>query len=190
MIGFIKGNIQYKSSNYIIAETGGVGYKIFLPGGLLFGLKAGQSLELFIHTFVREEQITLYGFQTQEELEFFELLITVSGVGPKSALGIMSLASLDMIKSAIASEDPAVFTKVAGIGKKTAERVIVELKEKIKTQAEESSSGTAQSHSDALDVLIALGYTNQEARNALKSVPQGTEDLQEKVKLALKQLNK
>jgi len=122
------------------------------------------------------------------ELEFFELLLTVSGVGPKSALAIMSLASLEMIKSAIASEDPSVFTKVSGIGRKTAERVIVELKEKLKDEG--ARSPIAKEHSDALEALMSLGYREQEAREALKNVPKDTKDLQSKVKIALKALSK
>ena len=159
-----------------------------MPQVFLLTLRLNQELSLVIHTYVREDQLTLYGFQTLPELEFFELLLTVSGVGPKSALGIMSLASLEMIKSAIVSEDPSVFTKVSGIGRKTAERVIVELKEKLKD--EKSSMPVAKEHSDAMDALVALGYSQQEARDALKAVPANISNLQEKVKIALKALSK
>jgi holliday junction DNA helicase RuvA len=188
MIGSLKGTVQHKAANYIILETQGVGYKVFIPPTLLFELKVGQELSLVTLTYVREDQLTLYGFQTLPELEFFELLLTVSGVGPKSALGIMSLTSLSMIKSAIVSEDPTVFTKVSGIGRKTAERVIIELKDKLKSQAD--AAPVAKEHSDAMDALLALGYSQQEARDALKAVPTGITNLQEKVKLALKALTK
>jgi holliday junction DNA helicase RuvA len=188
MIGSLKGTIQHKSTNYIILETNGVGYKVFVTPTLMFGLKTGQSLNLVTLTYVREDQLTLYGFENLAELEFFEMLLTVSGVGPKSAVGIMSLASLDMIKSAIASGDAAVFTKVSGIGRKTAERVIIELKDKLKAQVD--AAPVAREHSDAMDALLALGYSPQEARDALKAVPIGVKDLQEKVKFALKALNK
>lgn len=188
MIGSLKGRITHKSANYIILETSGVGYKVFVPLVLLATFKVGQELSLVIHTYVREDQLTLYGFPTLPELEFFELLLTVSGVGPKSALGIMSLASLVMIKSAIVSEDPSVFTKVSGIGRKTAERVILELKEKLKD--EQSAMPVAKEHSDAMDALVSLGYSQQEARDALKSVPAEMTSLQAKVKIALKALSK
>ena len=188
MIGSIKGKVQYKGSNYIILETSGVGYKVFVTPTLLFSLKQGQEQGLVTLTYVREDQITLYGFETLKELEFFELLLTVSGVGPKSAIGIMSLASLEMIKSAIVSEDPTVFTKVSGIGRKTAERVIVELKEKLKNEVD--AAPVAKEHSEALDALMALGYSQQEARDALKEVPKEVSNLQEKVKIALKTLSK
>ena len=171
-----------------ILESGNVGYKIFVSQNLLSSLKQDRDLYLVIHTYVREDQISLYGFEKLAELEFFELLLTVSGVGPKSALGIMSLASLDMIKSAIVSEDPTVFTKVSGVGRKTAERVILELKEKIK--GGEDQSPVAREHSDAVDALLALGYNQQEARDALKKVPKEVTNLSEKVKVALRNLGK
>ena len=188
MIGSIRGDIQYKGTNYIIVQGRSVGYKVFVTPLILVELKIGQSIGMFVHTYVREDQITLYGFRQIEELEFFELLLTVSGVGPKSALGIMSLAGIDMIKSAIVSEDPTVFTKVSGVGRKTAERVIVELKSKLKDEA--SSAPVAREHSDTMDALMALGYKEQEARDALKNVPKDTVDLQTKIKLALKILQR
>lgn len=188
MIGSLKGQVQAKSTNYIILETNGVGYKVFVTPPLMFGLKLDQELSLMIYTHVREDQLSLFGFPTLPELEFFELLLTVSGVGPKSAVGIMSLASLEMIKSAIVSEDPSVFTKVAGVGRKTAERVIIELKDKLKNQVD--STPMAREHSDALDALLALGYREQEARGALKTIPSTVTDIQDKIKIALKNLSK
>lgn len=188
MIGSINGQVKYKGLGFVVVETGGGGYKVFVIPTLLASLKKNQETELVIHTHVREDQISLYGFLATEELEFFEMLIAVSGIGPKSALGIMSLATVGMIKSAIVSEDPSVFTKVSGIGRKTAERVIVELKEKLKNEAD--AAPVAKEHSDVLDALVALGYSQQEAREALKAVPAEVTKLQEKVKLALKNLSK
>ncbi|MBI4049219.1 MAG: Holliday junction branch migration protein RuvA [Candidatus Doudnabacteria bacterium] len=188
MIGSITGQVQHKGAGYLIVDAHGVGYKVFVIPALLLKVKVGQELSLVISTYVREDQISLYGFEILPELEFFELLLTVSGIGPKSALGIMSLASLEMIKSAIVSEDPSVFTKVSGIGTKTAERVIVELKGKLRE--EKDAAPVAREHSEALDALLALGYTQQQAREALKAVPAEVTKLQEKVKLALKSLGK
>src|SRR4051812_15152874 len=105
MIGSIAGKIQYKGTGFLIVETSGVGYKVAVTPPLHFESKIGETLSLVIHTYVREDQLSLYGFKTLAELEFFEQLLTVSGIGPKSALGIMSVSSLDMIKSAIASGD-------------------------------------------------------------------------------------
>jgi Holliday junction DNA helicase RuvA len=188
MIGSIKGKITQKSGNYVIVEIAGVGYKIFTPQSIHLTLKLNQEISLVIHTYVREDQITLYGFQTLAELEFFELLLTVSGVGPKSALAIMSLAEISMLKSAIASGDAQIFKKVSGIGTKTAERVIVELREKLKDEV--GKQPVAREHSDALDALVSLGYSQAEARDALKSVPTEVSNLQQKIKIALKALSK
>ncbi|MDP4001012.1 MAG: Holliday junction branch migration protein RuvA [bacterium] len=187
MIGSIKGPVQYKGKGYIIVQSkDGVGYKLSVTPIVLTPIKLEQEISLFVLTYVREDQLTLYGFKTMPELEFFEMLISVSGIGPKSALSIMSLASVEMIKSAIVSEDPTVFTKVSGIGRKTAERVIVELKEKLKDEVD--AAPVAKEHSDTLDALVALGYTQQEAREALKKVPKETTKLQDKIKAALKNL--
>ena len=187
MIGSIKGKIQHKGSNFLIIETHGIGYKVFVTPPQHFESKLGEDKSLVIHTYVREDQITLYGFPTLSELEFFELLLTVSGVGPKSALGIMSVSSLDMIKSAIASGDAGLFKKVSGIGTKTAERVIVELREKLKAQG--NATPLAQEQTEALEALMALGYKEQQAREALKDIPE-TKTIQDKIKLALKALQK
>ena len=187
MIGSITGKIQYKGMNFLIIEAGGVGYKVFVTPPQHFESKVDSSARFVIHTYVREDQITLYGFPTINELEFFELLLTVSGVGPKSALGIMSVSSLDMIKSAIASGDAGLFKKVSGIGTKTAERVIVELREKLKSQG--NATPQAAEHTEAVDALMALGYKEQQAREALKDIPE-TKTIQDKIKLALKALQK
>lgn len=187
MIGSIEGVVQYKGGNYLIIQTSGVGYKVFSIPTIIASTKVGSDALVFTHTYVREDQISLYGFSKIEELEFFELLLTVSGVGPKSALGIMSLSEINMLKSAIASGDPSVFTKVAGIGRKTAERVIVELKEKLKF--ENAMSPIASEHNDAMDALVALGFSQQEARESLKDV-KSEMSLQEKVKSALKKFGK
>jgi Holliday junction DNA helicase RuvA len=187
MIGSISGKIQHKGTGFLIVETNGVGYKVFVTPPQHFESKVGDAASFVVLTYVREDQISLYGFSSLSELEFFEQLLTVSGVGPKSALGIMSISSLDMIKSAIASGDVAVFTKVSGIGKKTAERVIVELREKLKSQG--AGTPMASEHSDALEALMALGYKEQQAREALKDVPE-SKTIQDKIKLALKALQK
>jgi Holliday junction DNA helicase RuvA len=187
MIGSITGKIQHKGTGFLIVAANGVGYKVFVTPPHHFESKIGDDASFVIHTYVREDQLSLYGFPTLPELEFFELLLTVSGVGPKSALGIMSVSSLDMIKSAIASGDAGLFKKVSGIGTKTAERVIVELREKLKSQG--NATPMAQEHTEALEALIALGYKEQQAREALKDIPE-SKTIQDKIKLALKALQK
>lgn len=192
MIGYISGTVKAIRKNYLIVATDHLGYKVFVPPQISLRVEPGQSISLFIHTYVREDQLSLYGFATMPELEFFELLLTVSGIGPKMALSIMSLADLEMIKSGIVSGDASVFTKVSGIGRKIAERLIVELKEKIggAVAGTEELRGVSQAQADVIDVLMALGYSRSEARAALQSVPQNLVNSEDKVKFALRSLAK
>jgi Holliday junction DNA helicase RuvA len=133
--------------------------------------------------------LALYGFLALEELEMFELLISISGIGPKAATGILSIATPKTIKTAILNEDPSILTKVSGIGKKTAERVILELKNKVA----DISTGEKEEvaiDSDAIEALVSMGYTASEARDALKSVPQDVRDVGQRVKMALRAIGK
>lgn len=189
MIGYLKGNICGKSAQGVLLEVGGVGYRVAVPASFLVGLKPGQSIELFIHTHVREDALSLYGFPSQQDMEVFELLISVSGVGPKVALAIMAHTPVPMIISAIASGDATVFTKVSGVGKKTGERIVVDLQEKMATGIVASGPNAAH-HSDTLDALTALGYSLPEAREALKKVEPGVSGSSEILKEALKILGR
>lgn len=193
MIGYLSGTIKAIRKNYIILATDYVGYKVFVIPQISLSVEQGQKLSLYILTYVREDQLSLFGFSTLPELEFFELLLTVSGVGPKLALAVMSLADLEMIKSGIVNEDPAVFTKVSGIGRKTAERLIVELKGKIADELggrEEELRELSKAHADVMDVLLALGYTRSEARQALAEVPKEITSSEDKIREALRMLAK
>jgi len=131
MISFLRGKIINKGLNYAIVEVAGLGYQVFLSETLLNDFKKDSEIEIYTHHQVREEASDLYGFKTLDDLELFELLLTVSGVGPKSALGVLAIASAGDIKEAIIRGDANLLTKVAGIGKKTAERLVLELKTKI-----------------------------------------------------------
>jgi holliday junction DNA helicase RuvA len=189
MIAKLKGKIEYLRDNYAVVDVGGVGYKVFLSV-YTFGKVAGASeTDLFIHTYVREDVLALYGFLNLEELEMFELLIGISGIGPKAAMGILSIADTKTIRTAILNEDPSILTKVSGVGKKTAERVILELKNKIADmpQADKDQSVT---DSDAIEALTSMGYSVSDARDALKLVSSDITDVGERVKLALKNLGK
>ena len=193
MIGYLSGIVKAIRKNYIILATDFVGYKVFVIPQLSLTSEIGKKLSLYIHTHVREDQLSLYGFTSTAELEFFELLLTVSGVGPKLALSVMSLADLAMIKSGILNEDPNVFTKVSGIGRKTAERLIVELKDKISEDLggkEEDLRELSKAHADVLDVLLALGYSRSEARQALAEIPKNLSSSEEKIREALRLLAK
>ncbi len=192
MIGYLTGTVKAVRKNYIIILTDHVGYKVFVTPQALLSLEPANKVEFFIHTHVREDILALYGFPTLSELEFFELLLTVTGVGPRLALSILSIQDLPMIKSAIVNGDPSIFTKVSGVGRKIAERLIIELKEKI---SEDMMDGeelveVSQKHADVLDVLLALGYSRSEARKALSEVPKDIADTEEKVRFALRSLAK
>ena len=189
MIAYLKGKILSKTANYLVLENQGIGYKVFLSTASLLNLRVGDSLAAHIHTYVREDQLRLYGFLSSSELNLFEMLISVSGVGPKVALSVLSGATPDIITSAIASGDASVFTKVSGVGKKTGERIVVELKEKI---GDDLGVGLKSSRelSESLDALVALGYSAQEARGALKNMPKDIKDSGSIVRAALKVLGK
>lgn len=187
MIGYLRGTILSKGANYLILETGNVGYRVFVPSNILLKYKSGSELALFIFSYIREDQFSLYGFLSQDELDLFELLLTVSGVGPKVALGIMSGVSTGHVKSAIAGGEAAVFTKVSGVGRKTAERIIIELREKIGGGAlGDVNVRSSREYSESLDALVALGYSQAEAREALKQIPADLADSGQIVKAALK----
>lgn len=168
MIGSIRGKIILKTEKFLIVETGGVGYKINVsPDVLSKTKKIGDTLFLFIHTHVREDALDLYGFLERPELEFFEMLINVSGIGPRSALAILGIASIETLKKAIGTGDTSYLTKISGIGKKTAERIVIELRDKMGTDL---SGASLQIELDALEALKSLGYGQNEAREALKKV--------------------
>jgi Holliday junction DNA helicase RuvA len=189
MISFLRGRAIAKTLNYVVLETGDIGYRIYAGENLLNDLKVGAETEVYTHHHVREEADDLYGFRTAEDLELFELLLTVSGVGPKSALGVLSLATADDIKEAIARDDAGLLTKVAGIGKKTAERVVLELKNKIvRIGGAVTATLTGPGGSDELEALMSLGYSLSEARSALNAVGSDVKDSGERVKEALKKM--
>jgi len=170
-------------------DVNGVGYKIFVSAYIFGKLASMKEAEFFIHTHVREDILALYGFLIMEELEIFELLLSISGIGPKAGLGILSIASPKTIKTAILNEDSSILTKVSGVGKKTAERVILELKNKIADLPESEKKG-AISDSDAIEALASMGYSVSEAREALKLVSPDVKDVGKRVMLALKNLGK
>src|SRR3989339_598735 len=166
MIGSIRGKMGLKTEKFILVETGGVGYKINIsPDTLSKTSKIGDDIFLFIHTHVREDALDLYGFLNQEELEFFEMLINVSGIGPKGALTILGIASIETLRKAIGTGDTSYLTKISGIGKKTAEKIIIELRDKVGKEKEGSS---LQGELDAMEALKSLGYSQSEVREALK----------------------
>jgi Holliday junction DNA helicase RuvA len=188
MISRLTGKIIHADLRSIVVDVHGVGYKIYTTAGIL-ERQIGTEATFWTYLAVREDALDLYGFSNPEELEFFQLLITVSSIGPKTALGILNVTNPATIKKAIVTEDPSYLTKVSGIGRKTAEKIVLELKDKLIVSAEDTESATMIGESDALDALKALGYTEKESRDALKKVPADIEDTGERVKRALKVLN-
>jgi len=183
MIGSIKGKIILKTEKFLIVETGGVGYKINVSPDLLSKIKkTGDGLSLWTHTHVREDTLDLYGFLERPELEFFEMLINVSGIGPRSALAILGIASIETLKKAIGTGDTSYLTKISGIGKKTAERIVIELRDKM---GEVKKGSSLQGELDALEALKSLGYGQNEAREALKKVSSEA-NINTKIREALK----
>jgi len=188
MIAHLSGVLLFRGSKYILVDVSGVGYKVHISLETAKTLpKKGEQTELFTHLYVRENALELYGFATMAELEFFEMLIAISGIGPRSALGILSVAPLDTLKRAIASGDASYLTKVSGIGKKIAEKIVVELRDKLAGEAEVAAFPDM---SDALDALVSLGYSTREAREALHKISAEAASIDAKVKAALKILGR
>lgn len=183
MIGSIKGKIILKTDKFLIVETNGVGYKINVSTETLSkNKKIGEETLLWTHTHVREDALDLYGFPDRKELEFFEMLISVSGIGPRSALAILGIATIETLSKAIGTGDTTYLTKISGIGKKTAERIVIDLRDKMGVNLEGTS---LQIELDALEALKSLGYSQHEAREALKKVSPDT-NTNTKIKEALK----
>lgn len=185
MIGHLTGKIIYTDIKSVILDVSGVGYKIHTNTAVL-EKNIDKDVDFWTYLVVRETALDLYGFQTKEELSFFELLISVSGIGPKGALGILSIASLHNLKHAISTGDTSHLVKVSGVGKKNAEKIVIELKDKIENIGGEGVYLSGDM--DALEALKALGYNEREAREALKKVKDET-DTGEKIKKAMKLLS-
>lgn len=202
MIAFVRGRIDDITEENVIVDTGGIGYNVKISSGTASLLpKIGEEIKLYTYTCVREDMFSLYGFLSRDDLEVFKKLITVNGIGPKGGLAILSVMSADDLRFAILSGDSASISKAPGIGKKTAERVILDLKDKISLEdtlihreMQQINRGNSQgmdSHArnEAVEALTALGYSASDALRAVKSVPTDKNmDVETILKLALKNL--
>jgi Holliday junction DNA helicase RuvA len=188
MLAFIKGKIKTKTDRFAIVQANDIGYKVYCPVSTLNKLEVQKEAEFFTHLYLREGVMDLYGFLTFEEMDFFETLISVRGIGPKASLSILSLAPVKTVKQAIASGQKSLLTKVSGIGNKTAERVILELKNKVVMPV----AGIRQLSfdSEVIEALVSLGYTISQARQALEQVPENIKIMEKRIKEALKILGK
>ncbi len=193
MISHLSGTLFFASDRFIVVDVGGVGYKVRVALDTLRVLRASsdKKVSLWIHTVVREDVLDLYGFQNETELEFFEMLISVSGIGPRSALGVLNVAPVAHLKEAIANGDASALTKVSGIGSKSAQKIILELRDKMGGgDGATIQSGALRDEHDAIEGLVALGYAERDAREALKGVPLDIKGTSARIKQALKQMGK
>ena len=189
MIAQLEGTIAGIRGNAVILMVGGVGYLVSVSAYTLGKLAGQERVLLHIHTHVREDQLALYGFLHEDELAMFELLISISGIGPKVALSILSIADTKTIRTAIVNKDPSILTRVSGVGKKTAERVIIELQNKVEAVDIEDQESMLAGQ-DALLALTSLGYSITQAREALKTIPPDVQDVSSRIRQALKNLGK
>ncbi len=191
MIGQLTGKIVRQEGRFVILDVNGVGYKVFTSIETFNQLKqtstASKSVTLLTHLIVREDVLDLYGFIDRAEQEFFELLIGISGVGPKSALSILSLAPPTTLRKAISASNTSYLTQVSGIGRKMAEKIVLELRDKI--GALESDGANLDQEAEAIMAMEALGYSAREAREALRQIPADITDTGAKIKEAFKHLN-
>lgn len=192
MISHLSGNLIFASDRFIVVDVAGVGYKIRVTLETLRSLRKNMdaSVALWTHLAVREDALDLYGFLHEPELEFFELLIGISGIGPKSALGILNIAPVDHLKEAIARGDVAALTKVSGIGAKSAQKIIFELKEKLGGNDTTGEHGALHEEHDTIEGLVALGYSVRDARETLRLIPATIVGPAARIKEALKKLGR
>jgi Holliday junction DNA helicase RuvA len=190
MIAFLDGKVELIHEHWLVVNVGGVGYRVGAGNDLISKLTQGDSVQLFTYTHVREDTLALYGFVTYEELELFELLLTVSGIGPKAAMNILNVASPDKIRASIVNQDPVLLSSVSGIGKKIAEKVVVELKNKVGTTKSLFVSTGNDTNRDVLDALLQLGFKQIEAHQAIANLPEEYKTTQDRLKYCLGFLNK
>lgn len=197
MFAYIKGSLEVKSINYVVVENGGIGYKIYMSAKSIGTIgNIGDQVKVHIHYHVREDDISLYGFNSEEELRMFEILINVSGVGVKSALTMLSDITPSSFALAVINDDVTRLTKVPGVGKKTAQRLILELKDKLKSEditceeieVEEKKNNNI--NNDAVVALQVLGYSKKEAETVLEKVDTKDLSIEETIKEALKYLGR
>jgi Holliday junction DNA helicase RuvA len=189
MIALLTGKVVGLKGSSVVLDVHGVGYRVMVSTYALGKLAGQDEVILHIHTHVREDQFSLFGFLEEDELNVFELLISVSGVGPKMALGILSIADTNTIRAAVVERDPTILTRISGVGKKTAEKIIVELQNKV-TAAEVTGRASISADQDAIEGLMALGYSASQAREALKDIPSDITTPGERIRYALKSLGK
>lgn len=190
MIGLLTGKIVFRDDPYLIVDVQGVGYKVLASQPVLFSAHVGDTMTLFIHTHVREDMLELFGFSNQADMKVFEYLLSVNGIGPKTAMGVFGVGDRDTILSAIRKADVDFFTGVPRLGRKNAQKIIIELKNKLGSVEELDLTGETGDETAVIGALVSIGFSEKEARGALRSLNGEGKSIEEKVKLALKQLGK
>jgi Holliday junction DNA helicase RuvA len=188
MIASIQGSVTRFGENFLVVNTGGIGYLVYVPGHVFDGLRLGEQISLVTQMIVREDAMSLYGFRDQDELALFQELIRVNGVGPRLALETLSTHSPDVLKRAVLNKQEEIFSQVAGIGKKTAQKIILSLEDRISFEDQMLySPETAGINSEVQEALTSLGYSVLEAQAALQTIPEDAPlDLETRLTIALR----
>jgi Holliday junction DNA helicase RuvA len=193
MIRLVRGVVAARGRDYLVVDVGsgagGVGFKVNAPEPTAARFQEGAAVLLHTSLQVREDALTLYGFENEDELGIFDLLMTVSGVGPKAALSILSTLSPDALRLALANQEPAIVARAPGIGKRTAEKIVLELKDKLKgpTGNLEMLAQMTSADAEVIDALVALGYSIVEAQRAVQNLPKDAVSVEDRLRLALSQ---
>jgi holliday junction DNA helicase RuvA len=187
MIASVRGQVIHLEANSVVIEVGGVGLQVFVPASLHDRLHIGEITLLHTSLIVRQDALTLYGFENTESKEFFNLLLSVNGVGPRMAVGILSVLSPDAIRRAVFHEQPEVFNRVPGVGKKTAQKILLALQDRVQAvDGLEQVARLSDVDGEILAALTALGYSVVEAQAALQSIPRSApQDVEERLRIAL-----
>lgn len=187
MIATLRGEVTQIEENALILEVGGVGLRVFVPATLRTKLKSGEAIFLYTHLVVREDALTLYGFESQADRELFTILLGVDGVGPKVALSVLSTMTLDAVQRAVFADEADLLSRVPGVGKKTAQKMALHLRDKLKpTDALAKVAAMSDKDSEVLAALTALGYSVVEAQAAIQSIAKDApDDVEERLRLAL-----
>lgn len=191
MIASIRGNVQQTGDSWVVIDLGGLGIKVSVPVPLAARARPGQTLALFTHLLVREDVLALFGFETPDQLAFFEMLLGITGIGPKVALSLLSHYSTDALRQAVARGAPERIAGIPGVGKKTAEKIVFHLKDKLAVEAGAGAPGWSESDTEVIAALTALGYSIVEAQTALQRVPaDAPPDAETRLRLALQAMGK
>jgi Holliday junction DNA helicase RuvA len=187
MIATLRGEITQIEDNAFVIEVGGVGIRVFVPTPLSGRLKVGEKTFLYTYLVVRETELTLYGFESQADRDLFNLLLGVAGVGPKVALSVLSTMNIESVQRAVFSDEPELLSRVPGVGKKSAQKIALHLKDRLKPiDTLASVAAMSDSDSEVLEALTALGYSVVEAQAAIQSLPKDApDDVEERLRLAL-----